>query len=145
MTPLGAAGTVDVTAFSFTVNTPAAARSWRTTLGDALYLASDGPCEPLQVVDANVSITPNGTNPVGTTHTFTGHVNVNDGTGFVNAPAGTTITFTIDSGPGSFVGGVSSCTTVARHRQLHRDDHLGRCRRHRRQRALDGDASPASR
>ena len=113
VTPLGAAGTVDVTAFNFTVNTPGGRSFMAHYAGDALYLASDGPCEPLQVVDANVSITPNGTNPVGTTHTFTGHVNVNDGSGFVNAPAGTTITFTIDSGPGSFVGGVSSCTTVA--------------------------------
>jgi hypothetical protein len=112
-TPLGPAGTVDVTGFSFTVNSPGG-RSFRAHYaGDALYLASNGPCEPLQVVDANVSITPNGTNPVGSTHTFTGHVNVNDGSGFVNAPAGTTITFTIDSGPGSFVGGVSSCNTVA--------------------------------
>ena len=54
------------------------------------YLASDGPCEPLSVVDANIQITPNGTNPVGDERTRSpAHVNVNDGTGFVNAPAGT--------------------------------------------------------
>jgi hypothetical protein len=111
-TPLGPAGTADVTAFEFTVNAPAARAFRAHYAGDQFYLASDGPCEPLQVVDANVSITPNGTNPVNTTHTFTGHVNVNDGSGSANAPAGTQITFTIDSGPGSFVGGVSSCTTV---------------------------------
>ena len=40
------------------------------------------PCEPLTVVDANISITPNGTNRVGATHTFTATVNVNDGNGF---------------------------------------------------------------
>ena len=65
-------------------------------------LPSDGACEPLQVVDANIQITPNGVNRVGQTHTFTAHVNVNDGTGFVNAPDGTQISFTIDSGPGAF-------------------------------------------
>src|SRR5262249_17829783 len=64
-------------------------------------------------VDANIQITPaTPQNPIGTNHTLTGHVNVNNGTGFVNAPAGTTISFSILSGPGSFVGGVSSCTTV---------------------------------
>ena len=70
-------------------------------------------------VDANVQITPNGTNRVGATHTFTGHVNVNTGNGsFANAPDGTQISFTIDSGPGAFTsanpcttaGGTGSCT-----------------------------------
>ena len=46
-------------------------------------------------VDANIQITPpTATNPVGTNHVLTGHVNVNAGTGgFVNAPDGTVITF----------------------------------------------------
>jgi len=63
-------------------------------------------------VDANIQITPqSATNPISTNHTLTGHVNVNTGTGgCVNAPNGTTITFAIVSGPGSFVG-ASSCTT----------------------------------
>ena len=54
-------------------------------------------------VDANIQITPaEATNPTGTNHTLTGHVNVNTGTGgFVNAPAGTTINFSILSGPGA--------------------------------------------
>src|SRR5260370_591594 len=39
-------------------------------------------------VDANIQISPtNASNAVGTAHVLTGHVNVNDGTGFVNAPA----------------------------------------------------------
>ena len=46
-----------------------------------------------------------------TTHTFTAHVNVNDGNGFVNAPDGTQISFTIDSGPGTFTS-ANPCTTV---------------------------------
>src|SRR5439155_1045574 len=47
-------------------------------------------------VDANIQITPPvATNRVGDRHTFTGHVNVDDGSGagFVNAPDGTTINF----------------------------------------------------
>ena len=87
--------------------------------GDATYTGSDGACEPLRVVDANIQITPPlATNPVGTNHVFTGHVNVNDGSGPVNAPDGTQISFTIDSGPGAFTtanpcttsGGTGSCT-----------------------------------
>ena len=53
-------------------------------LGDAIKI----------FLDANIQITPNGTNRVGASHTFTAHVNVNhgDGGGFVNAPDGTLIT-----------------------------------------------------
>src|SRR2546425_12746888 len=36
-------------------------------------------------------------NEFGAHHTLTGHVNVNDGTGYVNAAAGTTINFSIVS------------------------------------------------
>jgi uncharacterized repeat protein (TIGR01451 family) len=63
-------------------------------------------------VDANVQISPpSAINPVGKNHTFTGHVNVNTGSGgFVNAPNGTTISFVL-TGAGSFVG-PSSCTTA---------------------------------
>src|SRR5262249_7389462 len=65
-------------------------------------------------VDANIQISPlTATNEVGTPHTFTAHVNVNTGTGgYVSAPDGTTITFSITNGPGSFVGGVNTCTTA---------------------------------
>jgi uncharacterized repeat protein (TIGR01451 family) len=62
-------------------------------------------------VDANVQVTPaTAINPIGTTHTLTGHVNVNTGSGaFANTPAGTTINFS-PSGPAAFVGS-SSCAT----------------------------------
>jgi hypothetical protein len=65
-------------------------------------------------VDAFVTITPNGTNPINSTHTFTAHVGVNtgDGNGFVNTPAGTQISFSIDSGPGSFTT-TNPCTVVS--------------------------------
>ena len=79
--------------------------------GDSTYAPSDGSCEPLQVVDANVQISAGGTNPVGGTRTFTAHVNVNPGTGLVNAPDGTQIGFSIDGGPGSFTS-ASACTTA---------------------------------
>src|SRR5262249_60512272 len=73
----------------------------------------DSPNAQKNWVDANIQITPaTASNAIGTNHTLTGHVNVNDGTGFVNAPAGTVISFSILSGPFSFVGGISSCTTV---------------------------------
>jgi hypothetical protein len=83
-----------------------------TYQGDATYTGSVGPCEALQVVDANIQLTPpNATNQVGTNHVLTCHVNVNDGSGFTSAPAGTTCTGSIVSGPGSFVGS-NQCTTV---------------------------------
>jgi uncharacterized repeat protein (TIGR01451 family) len=87
---------------------------------NAFDVTNGANCISLQV-DANIQITPAAaTNPPGTTHTLTGHVNVNSGGGFVNAPNGTTINFTIVSGPGSFVGpsscqtagGTGSCTAV---------------------------------
>jgi hypothetical protein len=62
--------------------------------------------------DANINISPATSNDVvGTSQSLTGHVNVNSGGGYVNAPNGTTIGFSIVSGPGSFVG-PSSCTTA---------------------------------
>src|SRR3954454_7166782 len=60
--PLAADGTFDATGFAFTVGT-AGMRAFRATyLGDATYTGSTGACEPLTVVDANIQITPNGTN-----------------------------------------------------------------------------------
>jgi hypothetical protein len=62
-------------------------------------------------VDANIQITPaTDINPVGTPHVLTVHVNVNPGTGFVNAPAGTQVTVSVTSGPGTITG--SPCSTV---------------------------------
>ena len=61
-------------------------------------------------VDARISIGDDGTNGVGEPHTFTGHVTINDGGGWDDAPSGTTISFAIDSGPGSLSAG--SCVTT---------------------------------
>jgi len=81
-------------------------------LGDNNFmLPSDGACEPLRVVDAKISITPStATNHVGDPHVFTAHVEINDGTGWSNAPASTAVNFS-NSGPGSWA--VNQCTTVA--------------------------------
>jgi hypothetical protein len=78
-------------------------------------------------VDAKISIGTSGVNEVGVHHAMTGHVDVNTGSGFVNAPDGTIISFAIASGPGIIVvdnvsttplnpaqcttsGGTGSCT-----------------------------------
>jgi hypothetical protein len=61
--------------------------------------------------DANITITPpSATNIVNSTHVLTGTVKVNSGAGLVAAPDGTTISFSIVSGPASFVG-ANTCTT----------------------------------
>ena len=79
--------------------------------GNDNFDPSTSPCEPFQVVDANIQITPlAATNEVGSAHTFTAHVNVNDGSGFVNAPANTVVSFTKVSGPGSL--SAATCNTV---------------------------------
>jgi hypothetical protein len=103
----GSTSTFDATAFNFTVNSPGFFAFKAHYLGDAIYTASDGPCEPLRVVDANIQITPaNATNPVGTNHVLTITVNALGGT----IDAGShTATASIVSGPGSFVGS-PSCT-----------------------------------
>jgi hypothetical protein len=118
---LGPGGVVDATGFPQGPLAPGLYGFKAHYAGDPAnptYVPSDGACEPLRVVDANIQIAPSATNRVGSPHVFTGHVNVNDGTGFVNAPDGTSISFTINSGPGSFstpnpcvtAGGTGSCT-----------------------------------
>lgn len=72
----------------------------------------------IRIVDANIGITPaTSTDPVNDHHVLTAHVNVNPGTGFVNAPDGTIVSFAIVSGPGTLssttcttAGGTGSCT-----------------------------------
>jgi len=65
------------------------------------------------VCSANIQIGDDGTNPVGTPHTVTGHVNVVQGGVTSNAPAGTVITFTIVSGPGTLTPPTpTTCATI---------------------------------
>ena len=63
-------------------------------------------------MDATIQITPlAATNEVGSPHTFTARVNVNDGSGLANsAPADTVVSFTKVSGPGSL--SAATCNTV---------------------------------
>src|SRR5262249_37340444 len=107
-------GTVDATTFT---RGPLAAGFYGFRahyLGNPAYAAADGACEPLRVVDANIQISPpTATNRVGQQHTFTAHVNVNDGNGPVSAPDGTTINFTTNggaSGSCTTSGGTGSCS-----------------------------------
>jgi uncharacterized repeat protein (TIGR01451 family) len=88
-------GMVDATGFNFTP-TAAGQYSFQATYNgdptDPAYSSSTGDCEPLTVVDANISVAPlTANNPVGATHTFTITVNQNlgNGGGFVPAPDGT--------------------------------------------------------
>ena len=77
---LDANGEVDASGFSFTP-TSAGFRGFRAHYGgDQEYEPSDGACEPLRVVDANIQIAPlSATNPVAKNHLLTAHVNVNAG------------------------------------------------------------------
>jgi hypothetical protein len=81
------------------------------TTGTAQNTASGGSGNASKTwVDANIQITPaTATNPVNTNHTLHCHINVNDGTGFVNAPDGTTCTVTVISGAATPVS--QNCTT----------------------------------
>ena len=112
LTPSGGSNaSFDATGFAFTVNS-AGMRAFRGHYlgdpGNPAYTASDGACEPLNVVDARIFVTPDGVNHVGVQHVLTGHVQVNDGTGWVDAPAGVNITFSINNAAPSL-----NCNTVA--------------------------------
>jgi hypothetical protein len=89
--------------------------------GDPKNLAATSPCEgPIRFVDARITITPGAdANEAGTPHLLTGHVDVNDGTGFASAPAGTVISFAMVSGTGTLsapscmtIGTTGSCTVT---------------------------------
>ena len=62
-------------------------------------------------VNAKIAIIPPGTNFIHSEHELTCHIEVNDGTGWDLAPAGTLCDVDI-SGVGSFVSGTDTCTTV---------------------------------
>ena len=86
--------------------TPAAAgaRAFNATYnGDGNYPARTGACEPLTVVDAKIAIAPSDVNEVGETHTLTATVQQDkgDGLGFVAAPNGTCVVFTLTNSLGA--------------------------------------------
>jgi hypothetical protein len=63
-------------------------------------------------VDARISITPDGHNPVNSPHTFTCTIEIDTGSGFVDAPDGTDCEVAItNGGPGTITG--SPCQTVS--------------------------------
>ena len=107
-------------AFAFTVSCGrASARSRRTTRVMRPTTASDGPCEPLQVVDANIQITPaTATNAVGTNHTLTLSHQRQRRQRFVNAPDGTICTVNDHLAGRARRRRRTACTTVGATRLL---------------------------
>src|SRR5262249_5303067 len=77
--PINANGDFDATGFPQTPASPGLYAFKAHYLGDLEYTPSDGPCEPLQVVDARITIAPDRTNEVRTSHTFTVTVQKDDG------------------------------------------------------------------
>src|SRR5712691_8050697 len=81
--------------------------------------AGDGPAVTKTYVDANINLSPPAkTNAVGSAHTITATVLINDGSraGFGPAADGTLVTFSLANSNGSsasFVGGVNTCATSA--------------------------------
>jgi uncharacterized repeat protein (TIGR01451 family) len=156
----GGVGQLDATGFQQGPLTAGLYGFQATFPGDGIYTASVGPCEPFRVVDANIQISPaTATNPVGSPHVLTGHVNVNDGTGQVNAPDGTQISFSIDSGPGSFTtpnpcttsGGTGSCQVTLTSSQAgstsvsaHADVTVSGLTLHRDTNGIGGNSGPAT-
>ncbi len=118
---LNGAGSVDATGFSFSPTSAgeyAFQAHYTTDPTNPAYTGSDGPCEPVKVADASISITPpSATNPVGATHTFTISVNGDPGTGSVTAPDGTKPTLSLANSSGAtatITGGTcASSGTVA--------------------------------
>jgi hypothetical protein len=67
-------------------------------------------------VDARIAVSPlTATNAVGQPHIITATVSQDPGTGFVAAPNGTLVTFSLlnNAAGATFVGGVNTCTTTA--------------------------------
>ena len=118
---LNSSGQVNATGFNFTPTSAgqyAFQAHYTTDPTNPAYTASDGPCEPLTVVDANITISPlTATNPVGATHTFTVTVTENPGTGSVAPPDGTKPTLALVNSGGAtatLTGGTCGTTgTVA--------------------------------
>ena len=105
------------TAGSTTITATTTVNGLTRTTGDTNAGDSASATKTWQQPDANISISPlTATNPVGATHTLTGHVNVSvDSVTYTNAPAGTLITFSLVNAGGAsaaFVGGVNTCLTI---------------------------------
>src|SRR4029077_5562179 len=100
---------VGTTVVSATSNIPVNGQTITRTTGTAVNTAAGGSGNASKGwVDANIQITPaTALNPVGTNHVLTIAVNALNGT----LDAGPhTATASIVTGPGSFVGGVNTCT-----------------------------------
>ena len=121
LTPAPSSGTLsgsgDATSGNFTTTAAGTYRWVAHYAGDANNNPVDGSCnaanESSAAVDANIVITPETAfNVVGDPHVYTATVKVNDGTGFANAPDGTTVTFSKASGPGVIAPVNGQCRTT---------------------------------
>jgi hypothetical protein len=104
---LDASGNADVAGFAFTVNSAGDRAFLAHYAGGGPYVAADGPCETLHVVNAKIDIAPlSDTNPVGASHVLTITVTALNGT----IDAGPhTATATL-SGAGGFVPAIGGDT-----------------------------------
>ena len=109
-------GTCSVDLVSTTTGLSRVRAAWSggvaTVEGTALASASSGDAVK-RWVQARLAVTPHtATNVIGDTHTFTGHLEHDrgDGAGFVDAPSGERLTFSVGSGPGAFVR-AATCVT----------------------------------
>jgi hypothetical protein len=107
--------------FAFTPTIPGLAFFQATYEDDAVYNNATSDCEPLQVVDARIFIRPDGTNAVGTNHTFTCRIEVatTNAAGvatFVPVGTPTRCDTTKVAGPGNINGTASTaddfCNTI---------------------------------
>jgi hypothetical protein len=111
--PLDANGQFDATGFAFTPTTAGQFSFLAHYEGSGAFTASDGTCEPLNVVDAYIQITPqDATNPVNTTHTLTITVNANPNTGSIVAGTATA-TILASSTTGGFDPNTTTPPTTA--------------------------------
>lgn len=106
---------------TLTINNPTAgiftanATTMVTVGGVTMNLATDGTggsgAAIKTYVDARISLSPSGVNAVGDPHPMMARLEVNNGTGWADAPAGVTIAVVKIAGPGSL--SAPSCTTGA--------------------------------
>ena len=106
----GSGNTATADATAFTQTPTAGSYSFLAHYsGDVNYSIKDGACEPLNVVDGKLSITPaTAVNAVGTNHTLT--ITVAGVNGTIDAGTYTATASLVAGSVGSFVGNVNTCT-----------------------------------
>jgi len=98
---------------NFTPTTPGIYQFVATYAGGLAFSKCGDTTEQFRAVDANITISPlAATNAIGSGHVFTATVKVNDGSGYVNAPDGTNVTFSLsNNSAGATLSGANPCIT----------------------------------